>query len=112
MSLEWENVWRSYTARGDYEIVQVKPDRFDISYQANNEPAYYISLAETLDEAKKWCEYDHQNVTTEAQKVMFVVESLVGGLSYEGVKKWLARCDTIDEAYEAAKQIRDGMIAS
>lgn len=45
------------------------------------------------------------------KKMQYIIESLIGGLSYDGIKKWLAMYSTLEEAYQAAQQLRSGMIA-
>jgi hypothetical protein len=45
-------------------------------------------------------------------KWTFVIDSLIGGLGYAGVVKWLAMHDTLDEAVLAAAKMRDGMVAT
>lgn len=49
---------------------------------------------------------------SDVKKMMFVVESLAGSLDYDGIKKWLATYPTLDEAYEAAVQLREGMTST
>lgn len=49
---------------------------------------------------------------SDVKKMMFVVESLAGSLDYDGIKKWLATYTTLDEAYEAAVQLREGMTST
>lgn len=46
------------------------------------------------------------------ERLIYIVETLAGSLDYDGVKKWLASYSTLDEAFEAARQLRDGMIAT
>jgi hypothetical protein len=42
----------------------------------------------------------------------YVLESLAGGLDDDGMLKWLSKFDSFDEAYDAAHDLRDGMIAT
>lgn len=48
----------------------------------------------------------------ERERIVDVIEILAGCLEYDGIKKWLSIYDTLDEAWEAANILREGMIAT
>lgn len=46
------------------------------------------------------------------EKMLYIIESLAASLDYDGIKKWLESYPTLDEAFEAASNLRQGMIAT
>lgn len=46
------------------------------------------------------------------ERLLYVIESLVGSLDYDGVKRWLEAHPTLDEAWAEAQRLRGGMVAT
>jgi hypothetical protein len=42
----------------------------------------------------------------------YVIDSLIGGLEYEGVVRWLAARPDLPTALHDAQKLRDGMVAT
>jgi hypothetical protein len=51
-------------------------------------------------------------VTEAQEKWAFVIETLMGGLDYQGICKWLACRPNLDTAYADAQELRLGTIAT
>lgn len=50
---------------------------------------------------------------TQSEKWDLIIGSLIGGLpEYSGIVKWLSMFDNLDDAFEAAMRLRDGMVAT